>query len=94
MEEEEDNKEKPLDAKLPVDRKYIKMWYKNSQTWGIRRAFYNKAQVCSLGGKSCGLSKETLMHIVNDSIKRMEIDNVSEEAARDWGREQICQQRV
>ena len=94
LEEEEDNKEKPLDAKLPVDRKYIKMWYKNSQTWGIRRAFYNKAQVFSLGGKSCGLSKETLMNIVNDSIKRMEIDNVSEEAARDWGREQIRQQRV
>ena len=40
--------------------KYQKMWYKNSNSVGIRRKFGDKKQIFSFGGLKCGKSREVL----------------------------------
>ena len=76
-------------ASPSVARKYLKMWYKSGNAWGIRRKFLDKGQAFQIGGKKVKLSKDTLEKIANHIIHKMENNDLSEADAKQLGKEMI-----
>ena len=74
--EEQAVEEEELPAKT-----YHKMWYKNSNNFGIRQKFGAKSQIFCLGGKKCTMSKEELGALADDAIVSMESGRMSEDEA-------------
>lgn len=68
--------------------KYHVMWYKNSNSYGIRRKFGNHGQAFCVGNKSCQKTKEQLLVISNEAIKKIENAEMSEAEAKTWAKDQ------
>jgi hypothetical protein len=70
------------EAAKPQEKTYKKMWYKNSNNWGVRQKFGAKSQIFCLGGKKVTMSKEELATIADEAITSMENGIMSEDEAR------------
>lgn len=66
----------------PVEKKYCKLWYKNGHAFGIRQKFGSKTQVFTVGGNSCGKTKEELAVIAEEAIAMLESGDKSEEQVK------------
>ncbi len=78
---EENSIEDEEEASKPPAKTYHKMWYKNSNNFGIRQKFGAKSQIFCLGGKKCTMSKEELGALADDAIVSMESGRMSEDEA-------------
>ena len=47
------------------------MWYKNSESVGIKQRFGQKKQVVSFGGKRCSLTMEEQMELGKECVKKL-----------------------
>lgn len=47
------------------------MWYKNTTSVGIKRKFGDKKQIIYFGGRKCTLSKEALLKLGDDCVKKL-----------------------
>lgn len=67
-------------------RRYSKMWYKNSAMFGIRQKHGAKRQIFAIGGQRSHRSKDQLAAIADEAIRRMVELGDAEEAAKAWAR--------
>jgi hypothetical protein len=77
----EEVEEPPFEEEGLPAKTYHKMWYKNSNNFGIRQKFGAKSQIFCLGGKKCTMSKEELGALADDAIVSMESGRMSEDEA-------------
>ena len=68
--------------------KYLAMWYKNGNSFGIRRKFGDGKQCFSFGGKRCGLSREVLDGFAGMALKKLD-DGLSEKDAATWAKDAV-----
>ena len=59
------------------------MYYRASNTIGLRRKFGDYAQALSFGGKHCGCSEQVLRGFATMALKKLD-DGQSEAAVKTW----------
>ena len=77
------------DPSLGMSMTYCKLWYKNSNAFGIRQKILGKKQIFSIGGGEGKISKVRLAAIADRVIAMMEKDGVTEEAGKEWAKAQL-----
>ena len=77
-EEEKKERDEEVEDEDEVDILYTKMWYKNSNNYGIRQRQDPKQQIGSLGGKRCKLSQKSMASIADNLILRMSKGDLEE----------------
>ena len=88
--EEKVKEGKPADVPPePIVRKYAKMYYKKGHAYGIRRRFLGNNQVFQVGGKACKLSPAQLSTIADETIRKMEEEDLEEGLALSWAKEEM-----
>ena len=88
--EEKVKEGKPADVPPePIVRKYVKMYYKNGHAYGIRRRFLGNNQAFQVGGKACKLSPAQLSTIADETIRKMEEEDLEEGLALSWAKEEM-----
>ena len=81
---------KPADVPPePIVRKYGKMYYKNGHAYGIRRKFLGNNQAFQVGGTACKLSPAQLSTIADETIRKMEEEDLEEGLALLWAKEEM-----
>ena len=65
---------------------YQKMWYKNSNSFGIRQKFFAKRQIFAI--RANGKPKEFLENVASSVIAKLESGELNEEQAQEWARAQ------
>ena len=71
--------------------RYGIMYYKKSQSIGVRQKFGEKRQILSFGGKKSGLSERSLRSWGDSVVMKLEINKWSEKKAGDWVRAIIAE---
>ena len=72
-------------------RKYSKMFYKNTASFGIRQCFGAKRQVACVSGKRLGLDKDALEKVADEAISKLESGSVTEGAIKQWIRHALSE---
>ena len=81
---------KPADVPPePIVRKYGKMYHKNGHAYGIRRKFLGNNQAFQVGGTACKLSPAQLSTIADETIRKMEEEDLEEGLALLWAKEEM-----
>ena len=72
----------------PRSKRYGILYYKNSNSIGMRRKFGGGEQCFSFGGKRCGLTEEVLRSFASDALQKLE-NGMSEAEVKAWSHEAV-----
>ena len=72
-------------------RKYSKMFYNNTECFGVRQCFGPKRQIACVSGKRLGLGKDALEKVTDEAILKLESGEVTEGAIKQWIREALSE---
>jgi len=68
--------------------KYGVMYYKKTNSIGIRRKFGGKDTAITFGGKKCGLSEEVLRGFGDDALKKLDA-GTKENTVEKWAQKAV-----
>ena len=68
---------------------WSKEWYKRDWAWGIRRKHGDRKQIFSLGGKSCGKTREELEDIASSCIDMLQ-SGVGDDEVKEWAMAELA----
>jgi hypothetical protein len=78
-----------LSCEEHVSERYQAMFYKNSNSIGIRRKFdAKKTQVISFGGKKCKMTEVLLRKLADETLIKVD-EGISERRAKTWARNEV-----
>ena len=81
---------KPADVPPePIVRKYRKVYHKHEHAYRIRRKFLGNYQAFQFGGTACKLSPAQLSTIADETIRKMEEEDLEEGLALTWAKEEM-----
>ena len=70
-------------AEEAATKRYVSMWYKNANAFGIRRKFGDSKQIFSFGGK--GKEKESLARVAAEALAKLHSGLLEEDVCQ-WAR--------